>query len=58
VSEELAPGFYWIQEDGRRVPAEWTGKQWWGIAMQRPYLPEEISDPIPALPPAENIPSK
>ncbi|CAM5570075.1 hypothetical protein [Eoetvoesiella caeni] len=42
------PGFYWALENEKRVPVEWTGKEWWGIAMQRPYYDEEIIDPIPA----------
>ena len=52
MSADLAPGYYWALFDGKREPVEWTGKTWWGIAMQRPYEPSEIVDPIPAVPPA------
>lgn len=44
----LKPGIYWILEGGKRVPSEWTGNEWWGIAMQRAYYAEEVVDPIPA----------
>lgn len=37
-------------ENDKRVPVEWTGKEWWGIAMQRPMSDDEIVDPIPAQP--------
>lgn len=42
------PGIYWILEGDKRVPVEWTGNEWWGIAMQRPYYAEEVIDPVPA----------
>ena len=58
MSADLAPGYYWVVFDGERVPVEWTGKTWWGIAMQRPYEPAEIVDPIPAVPPALPITSQ
>lgn len=46
------PGFYWMREGDRRVPVEWTGKEWWGIAMQRPYSDDEVEDPVWAQPPS------
>lgn len=44
----LKPGVYWILEGDKRVPAEWNGKSWWGIAMMRAYTADEVIDPIPA----------
>ena len=53
---QLAPGYNWCLVEGgtSRHPLEWTGKKWWGIAVQRPFDESEVSDPIPALPPAVN----
>lgn len=44
-------GYYWCRTGGREEPVEWTGKEWWGIAMLRPYTSDEIEEVICALTP-------
>lgn len=48
--EPRAAGYWWILVEGREwEPAEWTGTQWWGIAMQRAFDAEEVTQVGPAL---------
>lgn len=47
------PGHYWVQAGGKWEPVEWTGKEWWGIAMQRAYTEDELTMIGPLLPPPD-----
>ena len=46
-----SPGYYWTRHGADWQPMEWTGKSWWGIAMQRAMSPDEIDEIGPELTP-------